>query len=81
MSQDKIRYETIIRAIQNDDEAIAQVVAHYRNYIRYLSLREVELADGRKVKYVDEEMVLRLETKLMESVLKFMVRGNKEILK
>ena len=74
MPQDKIRYEIIIQAIQQDEGAIGQVVAHYRNYINYLSLREVELADGRRVKYVDEEMVLKLETKLMESVPKFRVR-------
>ena len=74
MPQDKIRYETIIRAIQNDDVAIMQIIAHYRNYIQYLSLREVELTNGRKVKYVDEEMVLRLETKLMEGVLKFKIK-------
>lgn len=74
MSQDKIRYEIIIQAIQQDEAAIGQVAAHYRNYINYLSLREVELADGRRVKYVDEEMVRRLETKLMESVQEFKVR-------
>ena len=74
MPQDKIRYEIIIQAIQRDEAAIVQVVAHYRNYINYLSLREVELADGRRVKYVDEEMARQLETKLMESMSKFRVR-------
>ena len=74
MPQDKIRYEIIIQAIQRDEAAIVQVVAHYRNYINYLSLREVELADGRRVKYVDEEIARRLEVKLMESVTKFKVR-------
>ena len=74
MSQDKIRYETIIWAIQNNDDAIMQILAHYRNYIRYLSLHEAEIANGRNMKYVDEEIALRLETKLMESVTKFRVR-------
>lgn len=74
MSQDKIRYETIIQAMQNDDVAIMQIVAHYRNYIKCMSLREVELADRRRVKYVDEEIARRLEVKLMESVVKFKVR-------
>ncbi len=78
MPQDKVRYEIIAQAIQQDETAIAQIVAHYRNYIRYLSLREAELADGRRVKYVDEEMALRLETKLMESVGKFKVRETVE---
>lgn len=77
MSQDKIRYETIIQAIQNDDVAIMQIATYYRNYIRYLSLHEVEIADGRNMKYVDEEIALRLETKLMESVPKFRVRMDK----
>jgi len=75
MSQDKIRYEIIIQAIQQEEAAISQVVAHYRNYINYLSLREVELADGRRVKYVDEEIARRLEVKLMESVTKFKLFG------
>ena len=75
MPQDKIRYEIIIQAIQQDEAAIVQVVAHYRNYINYLSLREVELADGRRVKYVDEEIARRLEVKLMESVTKFKLFG------
>lgn len=74
MPQDKIRYEIIIQAIQRDEAAIVQVVAHYRSYINYLSLREIELADGRRVKYVDEEIARRLEVKLMESVSKFRVR-------
>lgn len=74
MSQDKIQYEIIIQAMQEDEATIVQVVAHYRNYINYLSLREIELADGRRVKYVDEEMARRLEVKLMESVSKFRVR-------
>lgn len=74
MPQGKVRYEIIAQAIQQDETAIAQIVAHYRNYINYLSLREVELADGRRVKYVDEEMARQLEVKLMESVTKFRVR-------
>jgi len=75
MQQDKIRYEIIIQAIQQEEAAISQVVAHYRNYINYLSLREVELADGRRVKYVGEEIARRLEVKLMESVTKFKLFG------
>lgn len=77
MSQDKIRYEIIIQAIQQDEAAIVQVVAHYRNYINYLSLREIELADGRRVKYVDEEIARRLEVKLTESIVRFRVRLEK----
>ena len=78
MAYEKVRYEIIKRAVQNDEAAIAQIVHHYRNYIQFLSLREAELADGSRIKYVDEEMALRLETKLMESVLKFKARTTVE---
>ena len=78
MPQDKIRYEIIIQAIQRDEAAIVQVVAHYRSYINYLSLREIELADGRRVKYIDKEMARRLEVKLMESVSKFRIKIKEE---
>lgn len=56
MAYEKVRYEIIKRAVQNDEAAIAQIVHHYRNYIQFLSLREAELADGSRIKYVDEEM-------------------------
>lgn len=74
MAYEKISYEIIKNVVQNDEAAIAQIVHHYRNYIQFLSLREAELADGNRIKYVDEEMARRLETKLMESVVKFKVR-------
>ena len=74
MAHEKVRYEIIKRAVQNDEAAISQIVLYYKNYIRYLSLREVVFSDEKTVQYVDEEMALRLKTKLMESVGKFKVR-------
>ena len=78
MAYERVSYEVIKNAVQNDEAAIAQIVLHYRNYIQFLSLREAELADGSRIKYVDEEMALRLETKLMESVGKFKLRATVE---
>ena len=78
MAYERVSYEVIKNAVQNDEAVIAQIVLHYRNYIQFLSLREAELADGSRIKYVDEEMALRLETKLMESVGKFKVRETVE---
>ena len=78
MAYERVSYEVIKNAVQNDEAAIAKIVLHYRNYIQFLSLREAELADGSRIKYVDEEMALRLETKLMESVGKFKVRETVE---
>ena len=74
MAIEKVQYEIIKRAVQNDEAAIAQIVHHYRNYIQFLSVREAVLADGSRIKSVDEEMALRLEPKLMVSVGKFKVR-------
>ena len=75
MVHEKVWYEIIKLTVQNDEAAIVQIVHHYRNYIQFFSLRKAELVDGSRIKYVDEEMGLRLETKLMESVLKFKVRA------
>ena len=76
MANEKVQYEIIKRAVQNDEAAIAQIVLHYKNYICYLSLRQVVFSDGKIVQCVDEEMALRLETKLMESVGKFKFQQN-----
>lgn len=78
MAYEKVQYEIIKRAVQNDEAAIAEIVLRYKKYIRYLSLRDVVFSDGKTVQCVDEEMALRLETKLMKSVAKFKVRKTVE---
>ena len=75
MLQDKISYAVIEKAIAQDERAILEVVAYYRKYIRYLSLREFVLENGERIQCVDEEMALRLESKLMASIPKFKIRA------
>lgn len=78
MAHEKVRYEIIKLAVQNDEAAIAEIILNYKNYIRYLSLREVVFFDAKTVQCVDEEMVLRMETKLIESIGKFKMRKAEE---
>lgn len=56
----------ILAAVNGDDAA---VVAHYQKYIRALATRPVKDEYGNEYLYVDEDMRLRLETKLIHSIV------------
>ena len=55
----------ILAAVNGDENALAAVVAHYQKYIRALATRPVKDEYGNEYLYVDEDMRLRLETKLI----------------
>ena len=59
----------IYEAMNGDDLAISAMIAHYRGYIRYLSRRPCRDALGFDHLYVDEDMQLRLESKLIYAVI------------
>ena len=57
----------ILAAVNGDEDALAAVVAHYQKYIRALATRPVKDEYGNEYLYVDEDMRLRLETKLIHN--------------
>ena len=59
---------TIMAAISGNEQALADVVAHYQGYIRALSMRSTKDRYGNEYYLVDEDMRLRLEVKLIRSV-------------
>ena len=59
----------ILAAVSGDENALASVVAHYQKYIRALATRPVKDEYGNEYLYVDEDMRLRLETKLIHSIV------------
>ena len=59
----------ILAAVNGDEGALAAVVAHYQKYIRALATRPVKDEYGNEYLYVDEDMRLRLETKLIHSIV------------
>ena len=59
----------ILAATNGDEEAIATVVRYYQGYIRALATRPLKDAYGNEYLCVDEDMRLRLETKLIHSIL------------
>ncbi len=71
MSEKMVPYETIVKALQQDDSAIVEILLHYRSFLQKLAGREVEEANGQRYHAVDEEMMLRLEVKLITSLPKF----------
>lgn len=60
---------TIMAAISGNEHALAEVVAHYQGYILALSTRPTKDQYGNEYYLVDEDMRLRLEVKLIRSVM------------
>ena len=56
-------------AISGNEQALAEVVAYYQGYIRALSTRPTKDQYGNEYYLVDEDMRLRLEVKLIRSVM------------
>lgn len=71
MSEKKVPYETIEKALQQDDSAIVEILLHYRGFMQKLAGQEIVKENGQRCRSFDEEMLLRLEVKLMTSISKF----------
>lgn len=71
MSEKKIPYETIEKALQQDDSTIVEILLHYRGFMQKLAGQEIVKENGQRCRSFDEEMLLRLEVKLMTSIPKF----------
>jgi len=59
----------IEEAIKGDGDALAAVINHYKGYIRYLAMRPLKDDYGNEYLCVDEDMRLRLEAKLIHSIV------------
>ena len=59
----------ILAAVNGDEDALAAVVAHYQSYIRALATRPLKDDYGNTYLCVDEDMRLRLEAKLIHSIV------------
>ena len=66
-------YPVILAATTGAEAALNKVISHYGGYIAKLSLRPIYGEDGNSHYAVDESIRRRLETKLVETVLKFRV--------
>lgn len=61
--------EIIVRAMNEDKEAIDYILSHYQNYIIRLSTRFVRDERNNEYMYVDNDMRSRLESKLIYSII------------
>lgn len=59
----------ILAAVNGDENALAAVVAHYQKYIRVLATKPLKDEYGNTYLYVDEDMRLRIETKLIHGIV------------
>ena len=61
---------SVIRAAaKKNKKALNAVLSHYRGYIRFLAMRPVKDEYGNEFLCVDENMRLRLEAKLLYSIV------------
>ena len=59
----------ILSAMNGDATALAAVILHYQGYIRVLAMRPSKDICGNERLCVDEDMRLRLETKLIYAII------------
>ena len=59
----------ILAAISGDEIALAAVILHYQGYIRVLAMRPMKDVCGNERLRVDEDMRLRLEAKLIYTII------------
>ncbi len=59
----------IMTAINGNEQSLAAIVSHYQNYIRALATRVTKDEFGNEYYNVDEDMRLRLEVKLICSIM------------
>ncbi|EHZ9176925.1 helix-turn-helix domain-containing protein [Enterococcus faecalis] len=69
----KLEVSVILSAQQGDVISMSKVLKHYQDYICRFSLHNVYEEGRTTTIQVDEFMKRRLETKLMEAVLKYKV--------
>ncbi len=65
----EIPLSVIEGAVNGEIDALKYVLAHFRNYIRALATRKVYDDYGNERYYVDEDIVMRLENKLVYGII------------
>ena len=65
---------TILAAMQEDTQAMDELISFYQPYIRTLATKELYDAAGGTYTVVDEQVRRQLEIKLIASILKFQIR-------
>lgn len=67
--RDPIPLPVILAATEGDEKDLAAVLGHYKGYIRFLAMRPMKDEYGNEHLCVDEDMRLRLEAKLLYSIV------------
>ena len=63
----------ILSANAGEPEAMNIVLSHYEKYITYLSVRRFRKKEGYTYYGVDEDVRIRLQSRLIEAVIKFKI--------
>lgn len=64
-----ISLSVIMAAAEGNNEALFTILDYYKGYIRFLAMRPMKDEYGNEFLCVDEDMRLRLEAKLIYSIV------------
>ena len=76
MEKNELTYEQISDAVKGKQAALDQVLMHYDDYIKALATVWCRDESGKEYAYVDEDIKIRIQMKLVKSIPKW--RGLKK---
>lgn len=74
-----IPYSIIKKATSGNIKAIGEVIKHYEQYINKKALRPVKDDNGNTHLTIDENLKLRMQTKLIKKILNFKINRKKNV--
>ena len=64
----ELTYDLIKRAVHGDQEAIEAYLRYYDAYINSLVMYDVTCPDGRVYSYIDEDMKIQVQMKIVDAL-------------
>lgn len=68
---EELTYELICAAMRGETEAQEQILNYYDEYINALATVEKVAETGEKIRYIDEDLKIQLQFKLLEATKKW----------
>lgn len=71
MEEKKLTYELIRAAVAGEPQAQEDILNYYDEYINSLATVEEEQEDGKKIRYIDEDLKAQIQLGLIEATRKW----------
>lgn len=70
---DELTYDLICAAVRGEPDAQEHILIYYNDYINMLSTVEKTNEKGESVRYIDEDIKVQIQIKLLEATKKWRV--------